>query len=282
MGTACLDLEGKVRWRSTELRYPPVHGNGGSPVLVGRALIFSCDGASDPFVAALDRETGKLLWKTPRETTAKKKFSFSTPLVIQIAGRTEVISPGSGAVCAYDPANGRELWRVRYGEGYSVVPRPVLGHGHLFIASGFDRPSVMAIRTGGQGDVTDTHVAWTLAKGAPNTPSLLLAGDELYFVSDGGIATCVDATTGRVHWSERLGGNFSASPILAEGRIYFQNEEGTTIVVKAGKEFAKLAENPLGEKTLASSAAANGALYIRTEEALYKISSGPVATRASR
>ena len=175
-------------------------------------------------MAALDRETGKLLWKTERETSAKKKFSFSTPLVIQHAGRTEVISPGSGAVCAYDPASGKELWRVRYGEGYSVVPRPILGHGHLFVTSGFDRPSVMAIRLGGQGDVTDSHVTWTLAKGAPNTPSLLLVGDELYFVSDGGIASCVDARTGAVHWSERLGGNFSASPLLAEGRIYFQNE----------------------------------------------------------
>ena len=270
-GTACLGLDGAVLWRSTRLGYPPVHGNGGSPVLVDRALIFSCDGASEPFVAALDKDTGNLLWKTPRVTSARKKFAFSTPLVIRPQNRPQVISAGSGAVCAYDPATGSELWRVRYGEGYSVVPRPVFGQGLLFISSGFDRPAVMAIHPDGHGDVTDTHVAWTLAKGAPTTPSLLLDGDELYFVSDAGIGSCVDAKTGGVHWQERLGGNYSASPILAEGRLYFQNEEGTTVVLKAGTTFRKLAENPLGERTLASLAATDGALYIRTEQNLYKV-----------
>jgi outer membrane protein assembly factor BamB len=273
LGTACLDLDGNIAWRSTSLRYPPIHGNGGSPVLVGTALIFSCDGASDPFVAALNKNTGEVLWKTPRETSARKKFSFSTPLVIHQADQPQVISPGSGAVCSYEPATGRELWRVRYGEGYSVVPRPVFGHGCIFISSGFDHPAVLAIRVDGKGDVTDTHVVWTLTKGAPNTSSLLLVGDELYFVSDGGIASCVDAKTGRVHWTERLGGTYSASPLLAEGRIYFQNEEGTTVVVKADKVFTKLAENSLGERTLASNAASDGALYIRTERHLYKIHS---------
>ena len=273
-GTACLDPEGKVLWRSTRLSYPPVHGNGGSPILEGRALVFSCDGASEPFVAALDKDTGELLWKTARRTDAKKKFSFSTPLAIRYQQQTQIISPGSGAVCAYDPKNGRELWRVRYGEGYSVVPRPIFGHDLLFIASGFDRPVVMAIRPGGQGDVTDTHVAWSLTKGAPNTPSLLLAGDELYFVSDAGIGSCVDAKTGRVHWQERLGGNYSASPVLAEGKIYFSNEEGTTVVVKAEKTFQKLAENALGERTLASCAVGEGAIYIRTEQHLFKVRGG--------
>lgn len=270
-GTACLDLDGKILWRSTQAGYPPVHGNGGSPVLVDQALIFSCDGASEPFVTALDKDTGKILWKTPRVTEAKKKFSFSTPLIIGEGPQTQVISAGSGAVCAYHPKDGRELWRVRYGEGYSVVPRPIFGHGLVFISSGFDRPSVMAIRPGGQGDVTDSHVAWTLSKGAPNTPSLLLAGDELYFVSDGGIASCVDARTGAVHWQERLGGNYSASPFLADGRIYFQNEEGTTVIIRAGRTFTKLGENRLDERTLASAAAETGALYIRTEQHLFKV-----------
>src|SRR5262249_31941084 len=144
-----LDLQGRVLWRSARLSYPPVHGNGGSPVLVGRALIFSCDGANEPFVAALNKDNGELLWKTPRVTGAKKKFSFSTPLLIREADGPQVISAGSGAVCAYAPEDGRELWRVRYGEGYSVVPRPISGHGLIFISSGFDRPVVMAIRPGG-------------------------------------------------------------------------------------------------------------------------------------
>jgi outer membrane protein assembly factor BamB len=277
-GTACLDLDGKILWRNTSLTYPPVHGNGGSPVLVGDALIFSCDGASNPFVVALDKNTGKQLWKTKRETAAKKKFSFSTPLVIEVKGKPQAVSAGSGAVCAYDPKSGEELWRVRYGEGYSVVPRPVFGHGLIFLSSGFDKPVVMAVRPDGQGDVTDTHVAWTLAKGGPNTPSLLLVDDELYMVSDGGIASCVDAKSGKVHWQERIGGNYSASPIFAGGRIYFQNEEGTGVVLKAGREFQKLATNVLGERTLASYAVADGALFIRTEENLYKVAERDVAS----
>lgn len=273
-GTACLDPQGQILWRSTVLSYPPVHGNGGSPVLAGPALIFSCDGATNPFVAALHKDSGRVLWRTPRETSAQKKFSFSTPLLITVDRRTQVISPGSGAVCAYEPTSGREIWRVRYGEGYSVVPRPVFGHGLLFLSSGFDRPVVMAIRPDGHGDVTDTHVAWTLARGGPNTPSLLLVGEEIYLVSDGGIGSCVEAKTGKVYWQERLGGNYSASPVHGGGRIYFQNEEGTTVVVRAGKRFEKLASNTLGERTLASPAAAECALFIRSEQHLYRLQPG--------
>jgi outer membrane protein assembly factor BamB len=270
-GTACLDLDGKVLWRNTTLKYSPVHGGGGSPILVDEALIFSCDGASDPFVAALNSKTGQVLWKTARSFSAKKKFSFSTPLLINANERNQVVSPSSGAVCAYDPKDGRELWRVRYAEGYSVVPRPVFGHGLLFISTAFDNPEVVAIRPDGQGDVTDSHVVWTLAKGAPKTPSMLLVDDELYFVSDGGIASCVDAKTGRVHWSERVGGNYSASPLLADRRIYLQNEEGVGVVLAPGKTFQQLARNSLGERTLASSAVTDGALFIRTEAHLYRI-----------
>ena len=269
-GTACLDLDGKVLWRNTT-KYSPVHGSGGSPILVDNALIFSCDGASDPFVVALNKKTGDVLWKTPRSLAAKKKFSFSTPLLIDVNGRRQLISPSSGAVYAYEPKDGRELWRVRYPEGYSVVPRPVFGHGLLFISTAFDNPEVIAIRPDGQGDVTDTHVSWRLSKGAPKTPSMLLVGDELYFVSDAGIATCADAKTGRVHWSERVGGNYSASPLFADGRIYLQNEEGIGVVLAPGKTFHELARNSLGERTLASYAVTDGAIFIRTETHLYRV-----------
>ncbi len=269
-GTACLDLKGAVIWRNTEFKYPPVHGNGGSPILADNALVFSCDGARDPFIVALNKKTGKLLWKVNRQTDAAKTFSFSTPLFITVNGQKQIISPGSNVVCAYDPKDGHEIWRVRY-DGYSVVPRPVYGHGLIFISTSFDRPSVLAIRPDGKGDVTDTHVAWKISKGAPNTPSLLLVSDELYMVADSGVATCMDARTGAVHWQERVCSNCSASPLYADGKIYIQDEQGQGVVLKPGKTFTKLASNVLNERTLASYAVTDGAFFIRTAENLYRI-----------
>jgi outer membrane protein assembly factor BamB len=269
-GTACLDQKGNLIWTNRDIHYQPVHGNGGAPILADRALAFSCDGYEQPFVIALDRAKGTALWKTARNTDSFKKFSFSTPLLITVNGKQQIISPGSGAVCAYDPATGQEIWRVKY-EGYSVIPRPVFGHGLVFVSSGFESPNLLAIRPDGQGDVTTTHVAWTLRKGAPLTPSPLLVGDEVYLVSDSGIASCVDAKTGKVHWQERIGGSYSASPLYADGKIYCQSEEGTGVVLKAGKRFEVLARNSLGERTLASYAASDGAFFIRTEKHLYRI-----------
>jgi outer membrane protein assembly factor BamB len=272
MGTAALDLTGKVLWRQTELNYSPQHGNGSSPVLTDGELIFNADGLKDPCVIALDASTGVLRWKTPRNSPAKKQFSFSTPLVIEVGGAKEVISPGPGFVGAYDPKDGREIWRVNYGEGYSVVPRPVYSHGLLFLSSGFDRATFYAIKPeGAAGDATATNVAWSLAKGAPKTPSAVVVGDEVYIVSDNGIASCANAVTGEVYWSERLGGDFSASPVVVDDRIYFQNENGVGYVVKAAKSYELLATNDLGEHSLASYAVADGALYIRTETHLWKI-----------
>lgn len=269
-GTACLDLAGKVLWRNTELKYRPVHGNGGSPILAGDALVFSADGSDQQFIVALECQTGKILWKTDRKSAAVKKFSFSTPLLIDVKGQKQIISQGSDMVGAYDPGTGREIWRVRY-EGYSVIPRPVYGHGLVFVSSSYDSPTLLAIRPDGAGDVTDTHVAWKTKKNAPHTPSPLLAGDELYIVSDSGMASCLDARTGQVHWQQRLGGNYSASPLLAGGKIYFQSEDGTGTVIKAGKQFEQLAKNVMGERTLASYAAADGALFLRTDKHLYRI-----------
>jgi len=272
MGTAALDLSGKVLWRQTELKYSPVHGTGGSPILVDGSLIFSCDGKEAPFLVALDAATGKVRWKTARDSIAKRQFSFSTPLVIQAGGATQVISPASGFVGGYDPGDGRELWRVTYGDGYSVVPRPVFAHGLIFVSSGFNNAILHAIRPdGAKGNVTETNVAWTQNKAVPKSASMLVLGDEIYFVADNGIANCADARTGEVHWSERLNGGFSTSPIAAEGRIYFQNETGTTYVIKSGKTFELLAQNEIGEPTLASYAVADGTLYLRSEIYLRKI-----------
>ena len=272
LGTACLDLNGQVLWRQTSITYPSMHGNGGSPLLAGDRLIFSCDGITNPAVVALDRHTGKVQWKTPRDNdSVPKKFSFSTPLLITNAGREELISPGAGATYAYDPTTGRPLWQVGTGTGFSVVPRPVFAHGLLFVNTDYDFPKLFAIRPGGEGDVTSTHLAWQTGRGAPSTPSALVVGSELYFVSDAGIATCADAKTGQVHWNERLGGGFSASPVFAAGHIYFQNEEGVGYVLKAGKTFEQIAKNELGERTLASYAVDDGTLFIRSAEHLFRI-----------
>jgi outer membrane protein assembly factor BamB len=269
-GTACLDLTGKVLWRYRE-PYPPVHGSGGSPVLVDGLLVFSTDGARDRFVVALKADTGKLAWKMPRTGKPVKNFSFSTPLVISINGRKQIISPSSDMVGAYDPATGKETWYARY-KGYSVIPRPVYGHGLVFVVTGFDAPGMIAVRPGGKGDVTDTHIKWSIQKGAPHTPAVLLLSDELYMVSDGGIASCLDALTGEVHWSKRLPGKgYSASPIAAGGKIYFLSEDGVGTVVKASKTFEQIAKNELGERTLASYGVSDGALYIRSARHLYRI-----------
>jgi outer membrane protein assembly factor BamB len=265
-------LDGKILWRQQEVKYSPVHGNGGSPLLVDSELVFSCDGLENPFVAALDAETGHIKWKTPRNTPAKLKFSFSTPLLVEWGASRQVVSAGSGLVAGYNPANGHELWRFRYGDGYSVVPRPVHSGDLLFISSGFDSPILYAIRLeGASGDITASHAAWSYAKQVPTTPSMLVVGRELYFVSDGGIASCLDSQTGAVHWKERLGGDFSASPVYAEGRIYFQNEAGTGFVVRAGTQFELISRNDLGERSLASYAVADNQLFIRTVDHLWAI-----------
>lgn len=269
-GTACLDLEGRVIWRNRSLTYNPVHGNGGSPICVDDLLVYSADGGDTRFVIALDRANGRLRWKSERTWPAASKFSFSTPLVISVQGRKQIVSPGSNAVVAYDPSDGKEIWRVRY-DGYSVIPQPVFGNGLVYVCTGYNTPSLLAIRPDGRGDVTDTHVAWTAKKGVPNTPTPLLVGGELYLVSDAGIASCLDARTGKVHWQNRVGGNHSASPIFASGRIFLQSEEGMGTVLRAGTTFEQLAKNPLEERTLASFAAACGALFIRTEHNLYRI-----------
>jgi outer membrane protein assembly factor BamB len=270
LGTACLDLDGKVVWRNTELRYNSVHGNGGSPILVDDLLVFSSDGADKQRIVALEQATGKVKWQTDRKSKAVKKFSFSTPLLIEVQGQRQIVSPSSDMVAAYDPKTGTEIWRVSY-TGYSVIPRPVYGQGLLFLSSSYDSPTLLAIRPDGKGDVTATHIAWTRKKGAPHAPSPLLDGNLLYVVADNGLASCLDAQTGKVHWSERLQGDFSASPLLADGKVYFQNEEGTGFVVKSGTKYELLATNDMNERTLASYAAADGAIFLRTAEHLYRI-----------
>jgi len=271
-GTACLNLDGKILWKNEELIYAHVHGSGGSPVLVGNKLILSCDGGDIQFVVGLDAATGKIAWKTPRtEPDVPKKFAFSTPLVLKQGDKTQVISPGPGAVCSYDPETGTEIWKVKYGSGYSVIPKPVFGNGLVYVCSGYDRPVLLAIRPDGTGDVTETHVAWKLDKGVPHSASLLLIEQALYLISDAGVATCLNAETGAQYWTQRIGGNFSSSPVYADGHIFLLSEAGVTTVLKPGTSFEEVASNDLGEKTQASFAISDGAIFLRTESSLYRI-----------
>jgi len=270
-GTACLDLKGKVVWENRDIRFDPGWGNGGSPIVVDDALIFSCDGRTEQFVIALHKNTGKVLWKTPRPKIENQlKYSFCTPLLIEIAGRRQVVFPATDVVISYEPQTGREIWRVRY-VGDSIVPRPVFGHGLVFVTTRYHSPSLIAIRPDGKGDVTDTHVEWSTRSGVPGTPSLLLVDSELYMISDNGLASCLDAKTGHVHWQKRIGGNHSASPVYADGRIYVQSEEGNGVVLAAGHVFKLLAENPIGERTMASYAIVKNAIFLRGEKHLYRI-----------
>jgi outer membrane protein assembly factor BamB len=269
-GTACLSLEGKVLWRNDTLSYKPVHGNGGSPVLHDGKLFFSIDGAQQTSVIALNAEDGSVAWRTERNSDAPRKFSFTTPAIIEVDGQPQLISPASNVVHALNPKNGEILWFARY-DGYSVIPRPVYGNGLVYICTGYNTPSLLAIRPTGKGDVTDSHVAWTLKKGIPHTPSLMLLDKELYMVSDRGIASCLNAITGEAHWQQRIGAAYSASPFYSEGKIYFLSEDGTTTVVKRSKEYQEIAVNKIGERTLASVAPATDTLYIRTATHLYRV-----------
>ena len=197
--------------------------------------------------------------------------AYSTPLPIDVAGRILIVNVSAFRTSAHDPATGDQVWEVVYPNGFSNVPRPVYGHGMVYVSTGFQTPTLLAIRADGEGDVTRTHVAWRLRRGAPLTPSPLVVGDELYVVTDFGIATCVDARTGEIHWQERLGGNHSASPLYAGGRVYFQNEEGVTTVLAPGPEYRELARNRLDGIVLASMAVSDGTLFIRTDTHLYRI-----------
>jgi outer membrane protein assembly factor BamB len=267
-GTAALTTSGEIVWKA-RFPYESQHGAGGSPVLYGDLLIFSCDGHDAAFVVALDKRTGKVRWRTDRRQPADQ--AYTTPLVIRVGERDQVVSVGAYRAAAYDPQSGREIWRVSYRDGFSNVPRPVYGHGLVYIATGFQQPTLIAVRPDGTGDVTRTHVAWTLTRGAPLTPSPLLVGDELYVVTDAGILSCVDARSGTLLWQQRLGGTYSASPVFAGGRIYFLAEQGAATVLAPGKEFRRVAVNVLDGGTLASMAVSGGSFFIRSDRHLYRI-----------
>jgi len=272
MGTAALKFSsGKVVWKQ-QLSHLPVHGTGGSPVLVNGLLVFNTDGKKDPAIVALSAKSGKLVWRTPRNQEVLRKFSFCTPLVIENQGRTEIVSPASGMVGAYAPEDGKLLWKVSYGEGYSVVPRPVYSDDMLYVVTGFNRPNLLAIRTdGSNGDLTESHVQWKALKNMPKTPSPIVAGGVVYTIDDTGTLGCRDANTGELKWKEKLIGNFSASPVLAGNTLYCCTEDGVCYLLDVSPDGGTIIwETDLEERILASPAVIDGAIYIRSHPHLWK------------
>ncbi len=284
-GTACLDTaSGEVLWRNTDLVVMHENGPGSSPIVWQDLLIFHMDGSDRQFIAALDKRTGRLAWKTARSGAMNEKpqlqKSYGTPLVVEVEGKAQIFSPASDWLYGYDPATGRELWKLGYGQlGFSITPRPVIGHGMFFMATGFGKKQMLGIKYAG---VPTPEIVWSYAKGIPTMPSPLLVEDALYFVDDGGFLTCLDALTGTERYRERLGGNFSSSPTFADGRIYISSREGVTFVIAPGPKFELIARNELPGSIMASAAIADGALFLRTDAALYRIEKRKAGTATAR
>jgi outer membrane protein assembly factor BamB len=250
-----------------------ITGPGGSPALWKGKLIIPCDGVDEQFVVALDAKTGEVVWRTPRppiKAEGKHRRAFSTPLVVSHEGSEQIVVPAAQWVCGYDPASGRELWRVNMGAGtHATIPRPVARGGLVYICTGYLKPQLWAIRLGGSGDVTDTHVAWKHTQQVPEISSPIVVGEQLYFVSSLGVLTCLDATSGKQFWHHRLGGNYAASPLAADGKLYFTSQEGVTTVLRPDREYVELARNQLIGQSLASAAIAGEAILFRADRTLY-------------
>ncbi len=277
-GTACLDTKtGKVLWERRDLKCDHWRGPASSPILYRDLLILTFDGYDVQYLAALDKTTGKTVWKADRnfdytaiKNDGDRKKAYATPNVITVNGKPQLVSASALWSAAYDPLTGAELWRVQHG-GMNTAVTPLYGDGKVFVCTSDGGLQLVAVRPDGHGDVTATHVAWTLAKNVPNRSSPILVDDRLYMANGQGLLSCVDIKTGKVLGTERLGGPFWASPIFAAGRLYLFNDSGTAYVGEVGPAWKKLAENKLDDGCMASPAVAGESLFVRTKTHLYRI-----------
>ena len=273
-----VDFQGEVVWKNSEVTFHSLHGLGASPLLVGDQLIMPFDGSSaeenkvgwkipweKAVVLSLDTATGAVRWKGSR---GMSRVGHVTPVLVDDG--KQVVSAGGDRVQGHDVETGDRIWSI-YSQGEGVTPSPVLGEGLIFTSSGFEEPTLRAIRTGGEGDVTETHIAWEQKKGVPALPSLLYVDPYLYTITRDNILHCIEAASGEVVWLKRLDGAYSASPVYADGRIYVLSEEGVTLVLRPGGKYDEIARNTIDEKCMASMAVSQGQFFIRTAENLYCI-----------
>ncbi|MBP7050155.1 MAG: PQQ-like beta-propeller repeat protein [Phycisphaerae bacterium] len=275
------DMDGTVAWKNSEFNYYSQHGLATSPVLYKDLVIVVFDWSSPgpdkrigwevpwdkAVILAIDKRTGKVRWRGSRGSS---QIAHTTPQIATVDGRDQLVTSAGGVVQGFDLKTGERIWTVS-SPGEGVVPSPVVGDGMSFSTTGFREETILAVRLGGTGDITQTHVAWRVTEEVPHVPSLLYVSPRLYSITDEGIVNCIEGATGKILWRERIGSKFSASPVCADGKVYFLSEKGKATVVEEGSQFKVLAENDLGETCCASPAISQGNLFIRTEKALYCI-----------
>lgn len=275
-GTFCVDTStGKLLWERLDLKCDHFRGPASSPVVYGDLLYLIFDGFDLQYVAALDKKTGETVWKTDRQikysnSNGDFKKAYATPALFTINGKSQLVCPSAECTIAYDPKSGEELWRFTHG-GMNGSLRPVMANGLLYLTSGHTGKLFALKPEALQGAVPKSAVAWEYGKDVATRPSILVANGLLFMVSDKGIASCVDAKTGKLQWSERLDGEFSASPVLAGGNVYFCGQVGKTYVVKAEREYSLVAENRLDDGFMSSPAIVGNELFLRTRTHLYSV-----------